>query len=60
MNGCAGTNTEYSTHFVLLYKVLKIGGVYMIHKSYGRDSGRCRTFTTAVVQQTITRATAVS
>ena len=26
----------------------------MIHTSYGRDSGRCENFTTAVVQKTIT------
>ena len=39
---------------LVLYKVLKISGVYMIHKSYGRDSGRCGAFTTAVLQQTIT------
>ena len=28
----------------------------MIHRSYGRDSGRCGTFTTAVVQKNITAA----
>ena len=37
-------------------KYLKISEVRMIHKSYGRDSGRCGAFTTAVVQKTITTA----
>ena len=39
-------------------KYLKMSEVRMIHKSYGRDSGRCWAFTTAVVQKTMT-ATAV-
>ena len=37
-------------------KYLKISEVGMIHKSYGRDSGRCGAFTTAVELKTITTA----
>ena len=39
---------------VVFFQVLKISGVYIIPKSHGRDSGRCGTFTTAVLEQTIT------
>ena len=55
-DGCTGINTGYSTYSVI-YLFLKISEVYIIHKSYGRDSGSYGTaLLLALVQKSITTA----